>query len=342
MHRLFLGFLLGIYFDRTSKLIATMNDAVAPSLHNSMSSSSRSRQSILSKRIITVFGTESSGSTFLATTLGIASGAFPPNGTYVTLPTDRNNNPGRTIVERTVARSARSPDGEIEIQHISLPWGFWGTKRRNCELSEGTITVDAYVPEPCFRIDYQSTWKHRLEAKAPAGCREEAHISEKNNRTTIAGKKWTCGTNNCGQGDNDGYALYPRRFFVNVTAHIEWYLQRGVDITAVLSVRDKSVTLAGKVKNHCPDQAISRLEEERARTIMSNSLRNYGRPGRFKESGIPHDNSNKEERAVSVSYETLMAMGESYLFDIYRTLGINSTFVPDFKDGNEKYVRAQS
>ncbi|KAL7543606.1 hypothetical protein ACHAXR_013163 [Thalassiosira sp. AJA248-18] len=293
-------------------------------------------QSILPKRIITVFGAESSGSTFLATALGIASGAFPPNGTHVTLPSDRHNNPGRTIVERVVARRARSPDGSIEMQHLSLPWGYWGTKKRNCDLANRTITIEAFVPEPCFRFDYESTWPHRLEVKAPAGCREEAHISGRNSATN----RWTCGTNNCGQDENDGYALYPRRFFVNITSHVEWYLQRGVDITAVLSVRDRSISLAGKEKMHCGDETIAMQEEEKARAIMTDSLKNYGRLGRLKDSGISHDNSN-DERVIVVSYEALMSMRESYLFDTYKKLGIMSTFIPDFKDGNEKYIQTK-
>ena len=83
------------------------------------------RLSVLPKRLITVFGTESSGSTFLATTLGIATGVFPKNGKQVTLPSDRYNNTGRTIVQRTVSKRARSANGDIEIQHLSLPWGWW-------------------------------------------------------------------------------------------------------------------------------------------------------------------------------------------------------------------------
>eukprot|EP00581_Thalassiosira_minuscula_P028166 CAMPEP_0183757886 /NCGR_PEP_ID=MMETSP0739-20130205/6039_1 /TAXON_ID=385413 /ORGANISM="Thalassiosira miniscula, Strain CCMP1093" /LENGTH=410 /DNA_ID=CAMNT_0025995395 /DNA_START=101 /DNA_END=1333 /DNA_ORIENTATION=+ len=373
---LFLGILLGIYIDRTFKLIATLDgrsaseswqqqssihdpitsSILSSSLPKSSSSSSSSSSSILSKRLITVFGTESSGSTFLATTLGIASGAFPSNGTYVTLKSDRHNNPGRTIVERVVARSARSEDGSIEVQHLSLPWGFWGSKKRNCDLSASTITVDAFVPEPCFRFDYESTWPHRLAEKAPAGCRDEAHISQTNNNhnnnhnvvnssSESSGNgdiRWTCGSNTCGQNENDGYAIYPRRFYVNISSHLEWYLARGVDVTAVLSVRDRSTSRAGKMRAHCKDESISVKEEERARAILSESLRRYGRLGRWGESGamIPHNKKNvKEDRVVVVSYEALMALQESYLFDIYKMLGINSTYVPEFKDGNEKYFK---
>ena len=235
---------LGVYLDRLFQLMATLNVAISigaslsPSHDNlpaaGASASRQSPSTILPKRLISVFGSEASGSTFLATTLGVASGAFPVNGTVVTLPSDRFNNSGRTIVERVVAKRARSPDGTVEIQHLSLPWGWWGTKKRNCVMHHLTLTVDAFVPKACFRFDYESAWEHRLEEKAPLGCREEAHISGKS-----GGNGWTCGTSNCGEGANEGYALYPRRFFVNITSHIEWYFQRGVDVTAVLSVRDK-------------------------------------------------------------------------------------------------------
>lgn len=285
--------------------------------------------SILPKRVITVFGTESSGSTFLATVLGIASGSFPKNGTYVQLPSDRFNNTGRLIVERTVAKRARSPDGHTEIQHLSLPWGSWGTKKRNCDLAHRTTTVEAFVPAPCFRFDYESTWKHRLEMKAPAGCREEAHISSRSDRYNDT-KTWTCGTNNCGRDENEGYTLYPKRFFVNISSHLDWYLQRDVDVTAVLSLRDLTISHGGKLKTHCKNDTISLQEEEKARSIMDESLRKYG-------SRRMQDNSN-EERVMTVSYEALMSLRESYLFDIYKRLGINSTFIPEFIDGNRKYI----
>jgi hypothetical protein len=41
-----------------------------------------------------------------------------------------------------------------------------------------------------------------------------------------------------------------------------------------------------------------------------------------------------------VSYEGFMSLRETYLRDFYRQLEINSTKVPYFKDGNEKYVVA--
>mmetsp|Transcript_4423 Transcript_4423/g.9893 ORF Transcript_4423/g.9893 Transcript_4423/m.9893 type:complete len:379 (-) Transcript_4423:22-1158(-) len=286
--------------------------------------------SVLPKRIISVFGTESSGSTFLATTLGVASGAFPVNGTYVTVPSDQYNNPGRTIVEHVVAKRATSSNGEIEVQHLSLPWGMWFNVESNCLLqyAKNTAIVDALVPEPCFRFDYESSWPHRMEVPAPLGCRDEAHISETN---VDAVNTWTCGAQ-CGTYENDGYALYPRRFFVNISSHIEWYTARGVDITAVLISRDRSISHSGKMKLHCKDERIAQGEEARGIVLMVEALTKYGTSGTLR---------NELGRVVSVSYETLMALQSAYLYEIYEMLGINSTYTPRFKDGNEKYIKVE-
>ena len=130
IHWLLVGLLLGIYIDQYRHII-NLNHQTTPSSTIRLSTSFNDRThiiqrlSVLPKRLITVFGTESSGSTFLATTLGIATGVFPKNGKQVTLPSDRYNNTGRTIVQRTVSKRARSANGDIEIQHLSLPWGWW-------------------------------------------------------------------------------------------------------------------------------------------------------------------------------------------------------------------------
>jgi len=276
----------------------------------------------LPRRLISVFGTESSGSTFLATTIAIAAGAFPEEGgVNRTLPTDRYNNTGRTIVERVVAKRAMSPNGDIEVTHLSLPWGSLG-KNVNCDVqfSRRTETVEALVPEPCFRFERESLWRHRLEVKAPSACRNEIHISE-----AEAKNGWSCGAK-CGQGPSDGYALYPIRFFTNISGHIEWHLARSVDVTVVLSIRDQSISLEGKKNAHCKQHQIARAEQIRASVIMQQAIRKYGPSG----------------RVVVVSYESLMMLKESYLYRIYETLGIDSKYSPDLtKDGNAKYVDAQ-
>ena len=106
-------------------------------------------------------------------------------------------------------------------------------------------------------------------------------------------------------------------------------MKRGVDVTCILSVRDQSVSRAGKIKTHCSNKAAVFLEEHTARTLMSDALNMYGRRG----------HSNDGVRVLTVSYEALMALRESYLFDTYKMLGVNSTYIPEFKDGNAKYMK---
>jgi len=351
-----LVFLLGIYFGRSSYVIGISNiQAIGgvyldpPSNKNEAIALSRPLTSVkpsgsstlFPKRIIAIFGTESSGSTFLATTLGIATGAFPANGTYVTLPPDRHGNPGRTIVERVVAKRAMSPDRSIEIQHLSLPWGMWFSPKGNCnpEYAKHTEVVEALVPEECFRFEHEASWPSRLNVTAPELCREEAHISVWNvwGKKSLSGQaakssegrgtSWSCGSK-CGLGLNAGYALYPRRFFVNISSHVEWYLSRGVDITAIVSVRDRSISHRGKMRVHCKNETVALNEESKARDIMREALKIYGNNGKYGNKG----------RAMLVSYEGLMSLKDEYLFEVYNSLGIDSIYSPEFHDGNEKYV----
>ena len=132
----------------------------------------------------------------------------------------------------------------------------------------------------------------------------------------------------------DGFALYPQWFIVNITSHIEWYTRRGVEITVVLSTRDRSISTKHKTlnENHCKsDASIRKEEEDIALQLMMETLERYGK----RESS----SNNSRERALVASYEGFMRIGKSYLFDLYKNLGINSTYVPNFIDENTKYSK---
>ena len=269
------------------------------------------KKSLLPKKVISVFGPESSGTTFLATTLGVAVGAITKDGGWQYTPawafshTVKDNDgghrvhrqyhpTGRWTYEKGIGRRAMSSDGEWEIQHLSLPWGWL------CEDGEKINVVEALVPEECFRYEIDphlhpsraeklwhatrnkkhgtSTPRHNEKladiddenasdmrsndsgngssekSRFAAMCRDEVQISEEND-------SWTCGAK-CGIVKYNGYALYPQRFFVNITSHIEWYLSRGVDIKVVLSMRDRSVSSRGKLKGHCLLADVARREDE--------------------------------------------------------------------------------
>jgi len=45
-----------------------------------------------------------------------------------------------------------------------------------------------------------------------------------------------------------------------------------------------------------------------------------------------------DQRVFAVSYEGLMELQDAYLHNLYKDLGIDSTYTPTFNDGNEKYI----
>ena len=280
------------------------------------------RHPILPKKVITVVGPESSGSTFLATTLAVAVGAD----------LGKTNNVNR--------RRARSVDGKFEIQHLSLPWGWHCEDNSSDEICVNI--VDALVPGECFSYELgpslDPAFAEQLferkgarplevprygpqtenEAQILQQCRDEVFISEQSNSS--------CGAK-CGAGVFNGYALYPQRFSVNITSHIEWYSQRGVDVTVILSTRDRSISQRGKEKGHCKIKDVGQREDEVALELMKEGLDKYGAFG-----------SIGKDRVIVSSYEALMSMKDEYLFGLYKQLRVNSTYVPSFVDGNEKYV----
>lgn len=93
-------------------------------------------------------------------------------------------------------------------------------------------------------------------------------------------------------------------------------------------MRDGTISKASKLRDHCGIPSHSQHEDETALTLMKESLQKYGKSN---HNGIP--------RILTVSYEGLMQFQGVYLMDIYKQLGISSSYLPAFEDGNEKYVK---
>jgi hypothetical protein len=121
----------------------------------------------------------------------------------------------------------------------------------------------------------------------------------------------------------EDFVVYPTQFFVNVTSHIEWYKERGVEATAVLMMRDALISQISKTQSYCPLKVSAKQQNEHAQQLMMEGI----------------DKLDPLTEVVLVSSEGIMLLGGSYLLDIYRQLEINySTYNPGFKDGNAKYV----
>lgn len=262
----------------------------------------KSKASFLPNKLITVVGLEGSGLSLLSTTLRAAS-------TY----------------------------DSTEVQHISLPQG-----RRTCEKSDSininTNVVDALVPEDCFRYETQHFVENDelngIDPLIATKCQEQLHISSEMNN--IKGQQWSCG-GKCGNGGLSGFALYPERYYVNMTSHIQWYLSRGVDIKVVLLLRDRTISMNEKTRSHCHIPEVADAENDIAMEIMREAYKTYG-SGAMHASAHPDNDGGGDARVMVVSYEGLMQLKQPYLFQIYNSLGLKSTYVPDFVDENRKYV----
>lgn len=93
--------------------------------------------------------------------------------------------------------------------------------------------------------------------------------------------------------------------------------------------RDPSITRKIKLEK-CKEPLHALAEDALAYSLTTEALRVYGKAGAKKR--------NEPERVFVVSYESLVAMESSYLFDVYKQLEIDSNFSPQFKDENERFV----
>jgi hypothetical protein len=114
----------------------------------------------------------------------------------------------------------------------------------------------------------------------------------------------------------------PHRFFVNMTTHITWYRERGILVYPIMVVRDPALHLKGvtdRRKGHTPNDQAAYGQYETGRAIMVETI----------EKGL---------NPIIISYETLLTLQRPYICQLYETLGIETNFLPTFKNGNTKYL----
>ena len=127
----------------------------------------------------------------------------------------------------------------------------------------------------------------------------------------------------CGELGITDLVEYPTRFFVNVTSYIRWYRDRGVDATAVILVRDKSLRLRSAIRDHCPNRTAAKQQFMVGTRILREAISSL---------------SAANGEILVASYEVLMTIQDEYLHTIYDQLGFKSKFIPRFNDGNVKYL----
>ena len=137
---------------------------------------------------------------------------------------------------------------------------------------------------------------------------------------------------------NPDKPIYPERYFLDIVANKEWYESQGVEQVFVIVIRDKTVSFTSRV-GHCNNALLRQKEEELGTELINSAIEKYilngTDNGRKLSSTLPSGNN-----VFLVSYETLLKLEDVYIRMIYNALGIESDYMPTFKDGNEKYVTA--
>jgi len=259
--------------------------------------------SILPKKIYSVVGLESSGTQFVTRIITDAlnlpsyrEGSFPCNN-----------------------RAPICENGDIQVQHFSLPWGS--------ECKGPTPVVDVVLPSQCTRVKTDQT-----------------EIEDCNFATK---ELWGFETK--------GKSLkYPERYNLDITSHKEWYDAHGVEQFIIIVVRDEDISFHARTL-HCHDDRLKEIEEQAGTEIIIDAINKYIlKKGEEKLTRESYKLWNAKtfqpsggrrlsalpfgDNVVLVSYESLLKLRSTYLALLYDVLGIDSNYLPTFKNGNAKYI----
>jgi hypothetical protein len=246
---------------------------------------------MLPKRLLTIFGLESSGTTFV-TRLVAASLRIRP----------------RDIVSGRNDLSAQEPNRKYEVQHVSLPSGKF------CEGATVPV-VPAMYPALCISMNWTDAASSSFgTSPLYRDWQDVASLKER--------------------------YVYPKRYFVNISSHIQWYRNRGVEASAILVVRDAMIGSMARSLAHCLKAEYREKEEQVGLQLMYEALQQF-----------PSDDDHKNHvfsspPLVVLSYETLMNLGIPYFNHVLERLQLPRVRNDDdglgktLHNGNLPYIRS--
>lgn len=314
--------------------------------HNN-ATSTHTNYTILPKRIYTVAGLEDSGTQFVTSI--ITSALNLKKGGY-----REGSSPCPSLYSQC------EENADIQVQHISLPWGSTCTEVNNEEKEESGSKnlddstknrhkiVDVILPPQCTRYPQR---KRVYETQHEYG---DIILSQCNQMTRdLWGFEYYTNDKSDVQP-----LLYPPRYHLNLITHKEWYDAHGVDQYLILIVRDKTISAAARLREHCTDQKLLEEEERIGTSILIDTINKYilhendhenenehiisnykWNPRSLSASASPLKNGSSNNNVVLVSYESMIKLGAPYVQMLYESLDIESDFVPDIQNENQKYVR---
>lgn len=273
-------------------------------------------QSFLPTRLITVFGLESSGTRVLTQAISESGNVVSISRQKDKVTSSSSSTPGNVdpnIKKKANCKNngcfagrlkASAYNGDIEIQHLSLPWGMG-----DCHSSDyNSNTVPYLVPKECgCTLDPgQQTllWERCLSHSLHSDCKNVLGLRE--------------------------YLYYPNRFFVNITSHVRFYQERNVVTTAVVITRDERISVLSKTGDHCKDTQSSEAENRHGMKIIKEAVQK-----------LNHNfNGDTPPEIVLVSYEIMMSLGTPYFNIIFDKLGLphDEHHEINLRDANQKYI----
>jgi len=210
-------------------------------------------------------------------------------------------------------------DDGVQVQHFSLPWGSV------CQDHPKQIIQKVVLPFPC-----EGTYQSMHDS-----CKEWARDAK--------------------MDDHRDKPIYPARYFLDIIASKEFYESKGIEQVFVIVLRDRNISFTSR-KGHCSMTNLREAEEEIGTDIIIRAINKYIlkvtdhrklSEALWGEYGNDHGDGERRRLASSlpsgdnvflVSYESLLKLKETYIGMIYDALGIESDYMPTFKDGNQKYV----
>lgn len=280
-------------------------------------------ESFLPKKIYSVVGLESSGTTFVTDVLRQALNLTEFRDGHA--PTKR---PGS------------SDNHDVQVQHVSFPWGSWCT-----DTTTKNTVIDVVLPQQCTK----SMQNQRLNENVKQCCNSLAEHA-------------------FGYKSNDEPIRYPGRYSLNIAKHKEFYDAHGVDQWVIIVLRDPDISVASRYKsNHCRVKELLEAEERVGKAIISDTINKYildnderqVTPENFEHWTITTQNQLRrrlnlrgietdaalssvipaKNNVVIVSYESMVFLGDQYFEMLFKTLDIQTNFIPSVKNGNSKYVQ---
>ena len=142
-------------------------------------------------------------------------------------------------------QDAERENDETQVQHFSLPWG------RACHYIPDLPIVDVVFPAQCSRKSKKETWTQCLAMKNDV-LDKNIDIDYERNRLR-----------------------YPKRYFLNITSHKDWYDLHGVETWFIIVVRDTTISSSARLSVHCKDELLRDKEDEVGKTIIKEVIRKY-------------------------------------------------------------------